>query len=160
MTPRPTVVGSSTTSYAFDDDDDDDNGQDDDIMALNMSIMHIDPHNTKLHTAADDLGFYQTEEEQTGVGEVLFSLTKEEVESFPDEQMPLRHYRAEDVRGVLFYMCVTVGRVQAFRLFVFPFHGWIWLVSFHFMTGGSNKESCFIGRSGNNGFIFDGWIDR
>jgi CRAL/TRIO domain len=97
MAPRPTVVGSSTTSYAFDDDDDnfDQGGGEDDIMALNMSIMHIDPKNTKLHTAADDLGFYQTEEEQTGVGEVLFSLTKEEVESFPDEQMPLRHYRAE-----------------------------------------------------------------
>lgn len=141
MAPRPTVVGSSTTSYAFDDNDDDNDN--DDIMALNMNIMHIDPNNTKLHTAAEDLGFYKNEEEQTGVGELLFSLTKEEVESFPDEQMPLRHYRAEDVRSfcycfVLYYyyyfsfLCVTV--VQAVAM-----HGCC--------HGGSNKESCW---SGNN----------
>jgi hypothetical protein len=37
------------------------------------------------------------EKEVAGVKEMMAALTREEIDSFPDEHMPLRHYRAEKV---------------------------------------------------------------
>jgi hypothetical protein len=37
------------------------------------------------------------EKEVAGVKEMIAALTQEEIDSFPDEHMPLRHFRAEKV---------------------------------------------------------------
>ena len=108
MAPAPTVA----TKYEFDDDEDDDH------VALNLSSQQLQKEQddyiqqqeqslgagasggkkTKRFDEDDELAHYRDEEEMYGVREVLSALTKDEIESFPDEQMPLRHYRAEDVR--------------------------------------------------------------
>jgi hypothetical protein len=79
--------------YAFDDDDDDN-----DNMALTATSaggkLGVDS------TTADDFD-YADADELEGSNAIIASLTKEEQESFPDEFMALRHYRAEKVCNVL-----------------------------------------------------------
>jgi hypothetical protein len=48
------------------------------------------------------------EKEVAGVKEMIAALTQEEIDSFPDEHMPLRHHRAEKV-CFKFQMYCTAG---------------------------------------------------
>ena len=78
--------------YAFDDDDDDDN----DNLALTSAVASGGGKLGVNSTVADDFD-YADADELEGSNEIIASLTKEEQESFPDEFMALRHYRAEKV---------------------------------------------------------------
>jgi hypothetical protein len=44
---------------------------------------------------------HMTEEETSGVQEMLQALAQEEIDAFADEHMPLRHLRAEKVRYLI-----------------------------------------------------------
>lgn len=45
----------------------------------------------------ENAGEVLSKEETAGVQEMLNALTQEEIDSFPDDHMPLRHFRAEKV---------------------------------------------------------------
>ena len=107
MAPKPTA----TTMYAFDDDEDDDHvalnlsaqqlQQEQDLRDQEQSLGAGENKKKKRYDEDDELAYYKDEEEMYGVREVLSALTKDEIEAFPDEQMPLRHYRAEKVSTIL-----------------------------------------------------------
>jgi hypothetical protein len=79
--------------YAFDDDDDEDN----DNMALTGAMKTSGGDKLGVNSNVADDFDYNDADELEGSNEIVASLTKEEQESFPDEFMALRHYRAEKV---------------------------------------------------------------
>jgi hypothetical protein len=78
MPPQPTIA-----SYAFDADD-----EEDDEIALRQQ-------EGPMTSSSSD---FKDADEVAGASEVLGALTQDEMEQLPDENMPLRHYRAEKVR--------------------------------------------------------------
>jgi hypothetical protein len=79
-------------AYAFDDDD-----EDDDNLALTAAVTSGGGKQLGVNSSVADDFDYADADELEGSNEIVASLTKEEQESFPDEFMALRHYRAEKV---------------------------------------------------------------
>jgi hypothetical protein len=83
MPPRPTI-----TAYNFDDDE-----EEDDEIALRQQEGPMSSSSTTAAAGTD----FKDADEVAGTSEVLGALTQDEMEQLSDENMPLRHYRAEKV---------------------------------------------------------------